>query len=335
MSSVALGDLAQSFMLQRRGAAVKSELARLTEELSSGRLSEPHKVLAGNHGYLADIEQGLRILASFDVASTEAQQHAGAMQSALEQVQNSSSDLGARLLLVSASAIPEVLAQGSTEAEKHLETIVSALNTDLAGRNLFSGVATDRAPLDGAGDILASARAVIAGATSAGQVSTMLRDWFDDPAGFAATHFKGSMSPPEPMRIAEGETVDLSLKADDPVFRDVLFRSVVAAVANDPALPLEMRERRDLLRVSGEGLIGLQQRITAERAELGTNEARIETISARIAAEQVGLDIARKDLLAADPFETATKLEETQFQLQALYSVTARLSGLSLVNFIR
>jgi flagellar hook-associated protein 3 FlgL len=36
-----------------------------------------------------------------------------------------------------------------------------------------------------------------------------------------------------------------------------------------------------------------------------------------------------------DPYEAATKLEAAQSQLEALYTVTARLSRLNLVDFLR
>ena len=60
----------------------------------------------------------------------------------------------------------------------------------------------------------------------------------------------------------------------------------------------------------------------------------MELISARNEAEETSLEFARNSLLAADPFETATELENVQFYLQSLYTVTARNSQLNLVNFL-
>ncbi|WP_420010903.1 hypothetical protein [Tateyamaria sp.] len=59
MSSLSLGDLAQSFMLQRRGADLKAEMSRLNAELTSGQVSDVKAVLAGNVSYLTDIENDL------------------------------------------------------------------------------------------------------------------------------------------------------------------------------------------------------------------------------------------------------------------------------------
>ena len=62
--------------------------------------------------------------------------------------------------------------------------------------------------------------------------------------------------------------------------------------------------------------------------------ARLDRIATRNAAEVTSLTMAKNTLLEADPFEAATKLEEAQFQLQSLYTVTVRSSELSLVNFL-
>ena len=70
-------------------------------------------------------------------------------------------------------------------------------------------------------------------------------------------------------------------------------------------------------------------------ARLGRAEAQIEIASARNSAESTALQIARTGMLAADPYETATKLQETQTQLEMIYSITARMTRLSLVDYLK
>ena len=77
-----------------------------------------------------------------------------------------------------------------------------------------------------------------------------------------------------------------------------------------------------------------QDRLSALRADVGFAEARIEEAQTRNSAARVGLETARNQLLVADPYETAIRLEEAQFQLESLYSVTARTARLSLLNFL-
>ncbi len=77
-----------------------------------------------------------------------------------------------------------------------------------------------------------------------------------------------------------------------------------------------------------------QDDVIALRADVGFVESRIEKVAARNAAEVTGLEFAKVALLEIDPYEAATRLEEAQFQLQSLYTVTVRMSQLSLVNFL-
>lgn len=78
---------------------------------------------------------------------------------------------------------------------------------------------------------------------------------------------------------------------------------------------------------SKRGLIEVQSRV-------GATEARIEIAASRSAGARAAYETARLDTLAVDPYATATRLQETQTQLETLYTLTARLSGLNLVNFL-
>jgi flagellar hook-associated protein 3 FlgL len=72
MNGLSFGDLANPFMLQQRGAALKIEMAQLTQELTSGQVSDVKNVVAGNYSYLTDIETGLLALKEHKIATTEA-----------------------------------------------------------------------------------------------------------------------------------------------------------------------------------------------------------------------------------------------------------------------
>jgi flagellar hook-associated protein 3 FlgL len=45
--------------------------------------------------------------------------------------------------------------------------------------------------------------------------------------------------------------------------------------------------------------------------------------------------MARSDIVSVDPFEVATELQNLQVQLETIYTITARLSGLSLTKYLR
>ncbi|MEL7092278.1 MAG: flagellin [Pseudomonadota bacterium] len=335
INGTSFGDLAQSFILQRRGADLKTEMARLNKELVTGQVSDPKAVLAGNVSYLADIENDLRLLDSYRVVTTEAQTFADTMQNALDRIQSSSTSYSQDLLSVAKNAVGPVLDQFAVNAKAELETVVSALNTTVAGRTIFAGTATDRAAIEEVDTIIAAVQTAVAGAGSIDDIFLAADAWFADPAGFSATLYNGSDNSLNPFRVGDSETVDIPYTADDEELREVIKGLSLAALAGEGGLGFTADGQRACMNRVGTNLMAAQSGLTALRADVGASQERIDQIASRNAAEALSLDYAKGALLGADPFETATKLEEVQFQLQSLYTVTARMSDLTLVNFIR
>lgn len=335
MSSLSIGDLAQSFLLQRRGTSLKTELSRLTYELASGQVSDIKSVLAGNFSYLSDIEKSMTTLNGYKVASTEAAQFTNTLQSVLENVQDISSTFASNLLSVSAGGLDTVAQQSAAEARQHLDSIVSAFNTDFAGRNVFSGTASNAVPLPPSDDILDAIRTELTGVVGSTAKLAAARAWFDDPAGFDSVIYQGSDDALAPFRLSETENISLDVRANSDEVKEIILHIALAGLADDAALGVNVAERKSMLKSSGEGLFAAQDQITSLRANIGFTEARIDDIATRSAFELTSLEYAKGALLAADPYETVTRLEEVQFQLQSLYTVTSRSSELSLVNFLR
>ena len=334
MNGLSLGDLANSFMLQQRGSALKIEMARLTQELTSGQVSDVKNVVAGNYSYLTDIETGLLALKGHKIATTEASQFAGAMQSVLGKVQDDAMGFATDLITVSSGGLDSVSVQAGNEALEVLKSTIGALNTNIAGRSLFAGAATDTAPLASADDIMGELRTILTGVSGVAPKMAVIQGWFDDPAGFEALIYRGSDREISPFELSELETVSVDVKAIDPALKETLKNLTLAAVTADVALNVNAIERRALLLAAGEGLLTNQEDLSAVRAKVGYLEARIENAATRNASENLSLQYARGSLLGADPYETATRLEEVQFQLQSLYAVTVKSSQLSLVNFL-
>ena len=82
-------------------------------------------------------------------------------------------------------------------------------------------------------------------------------------------------------------------------------------------------------------MIAADSNLTAVRADVGISEAQITDTLTRNASEASALAIARNGIVAADPYETASNIEAVSIQLETLYSLTARLSRLTLVNFLK
>lgn len=334
MNSVSIGDLAHSYLLQRRGSGLRAEMSKLNQELASGQVADIKSILAGNFSYLSDIETSMSHLNAYKTSSAEATQFTSAMQSALDVVQTKSTDLGTNILSVVAGGIDAVSRQVTVEAREQLGAIVNTLNTDLAGRSIFSGTASNQAPLASSTDILNSVRSVMAGQIGPTDKLAAVDAWFADPAGFDAVIYQGSSDAMAPFRLSEHEDLSLDVRANDEAIKDVIRNIAVAALADDAALGIDFTERAALLNDAGVGLMTNAADVTALRANIGFIEERIDDIATRNSIESTSLEYAKGALLSVDPYETATRLEEVQFQLQSLYTVTVRSSELTLVNFL-
>ena len=334
MSWSSLGDLSQSFTSRQRNVALKQDIKRLTTELATGQVADVRDVLAGNYAYATDIEQRMSLLQGYNVSTSEASLFAGALQTSLERVEAFSATLASNLLTAGTSVIGSSAAGTAKEAGDALAGIMGAINTNSAGRYLMSGTATDTPPLAEPEILLAGLSAAMAGAATPQDALAAAKVWFDDPAGFAATVYQGNADGLSPFELSEDDRVALDIRAVDPRLREVLRLTAVAALATDPALGFDQQQQAELFMQSGQSLLIVQDDIVGLRAEVGFAEARMDKIAARNAAEVTSLEFAKNALLAIDPFEAATRLEEARFQLESLYSVTVRMSRLSLVNFL-
>lgn len=335
MTLVHIGDLAQSFLLRRQNGLLNARIAPLTEELASGLKSDLTSALNGDFVLLTDTETRLRRLDGYDLSAREARNFTEALQAALEHSQTIASDLSGRLITASQGNLLSGFAVASQSAESDLERIVVLLNGTIAGQGLLGGTATDRPPLLSAGEILDELRLVAAGAGSASDLITAVDTWFFSAGGgFETNGYLGATDDLAPFQISEGESVTLGLRADADALRELLRNTALAALTSDIGFGFDSTTQRALLEEAATGLLSAQGAITTVRGDLGQVEARIAQAESRNAASRTSLEIARNELITADPYDTATRLEALEFQLEALYAVTARLSRLSLVGYL-
>ena len=70
------------------------------------------------------------------------------------------------------------------------------------------------------------------------------------------------------------------------------------------------------------------------QGRLGETQARIDETQIRLTGERDALNLARNNLIGADPYEAAGQLEVVQTRLETLYAVTARTSRLNLTEYL-
>lgn len=335
MTLTSIGDLARGLTLQTRSTEIKQQIETLSYEMSTGKVRDVSAHLGGDYSHLLDLDRSLTRLDAFGIATAEAKLFTDAMQQSLEVFSGSTGEMTATLLAFGTANHAVTHEQASVQARNELDTMISALNSRIGGRSLFSGTAIDVSPLASAETLLTALEAELTGLTTIADIRNAAEAWFNDPTGFEAIIYQGSDTALSSMQIAENEHISLSAIATDPAFKNALRDVAVAALAADDALAVPADQRTGLFKQLGVAMANTQDETVKIRAEIGAAEARIEQAVTRNTSTRASLEYSRNALIEANPYETATKLQTVQYQLESLYSVTVRNANLSLVNFLR
>lgn len=336
MTMNTIGDMAQSFLLRRQTVQTRQEIGILTQELTTGFSANPFRNVAGDYSYLADIERNLSLIGAYSTAASEAEAFTNGMQSALAGVQTVTEEFAATLFELTSGDLAQLQKLTPRMAADTLQQVIIALNSTVAGRSLFAGKETNQPALADADTMMAELGSNMPVPLTADGLRNAVDQWFGgSSSGFAVSGYLGSTTGLQPYRLGPEAELDLDLRANAPVFREVIKALATSVLASDPTNALSFAERSQLLRASAVRLSSAQGGLTGVRADLGFAQERIEEGKVRLASERSSLEIARNSLLSVDPYDSATKLQAAQTRLESIYAVTVRLSRLSLAEFMR
>ncbi len=336
MTIVSLGDLAQSIQLRRDNGRISAELNRLAQELSSGQVKNLPVRLGGDFGSLTSIERDISRVSSFQVVVSEAGLEAAARQGALESIRSLGAESAQALILVNPDSDSTLVNNALRSADGRFESVLGLLNTQVADRSLFAGIAVSGPAIADKETILASLDADIAsaGAVSVSGIVSVVDAWFGAGGDFETVGYLGDTNPLSGLRLTDTKTLRPAPTADDMRLREFVSAFAIAALAERNTFGFDASQRAELARLSGDRLLSADRSIVDLQAFVGEMEARLSRAEAELAAQFSGLELARSELLSVDPFDTATQLQSVETQLRTFYSVTARLSQLSLSNFL-
>lgn len=335
MNFSSLGDGMQQFQLQRHNTLLKTSLNTLAGELSSGNVSDRVKANNGDTARLSAVENRLRVLSSLKFMTAETEQTLSTMQVALTNFDTQRGALAEPLILINAASTELQMTEASRASRDRFEGLISTLNTRLGDDSLFAGKAVDRAAFTSPDLIIADIVTQIGGATETSAIIAAINTWFDDPAGgFATVAYTGDTGGQVTRRLDASTQVSIDARADDPGIKSVLRGAVYAAVTAELG-GLDKQTRSELLFAGGVQLQSAASDIAQVQGRLGFVEGEVDRFSVAQASEQSALNIARNLMTQADPFETASRLQAVQTQLETHYAMTARLSQLSLAEYLR
>ncbi|MEM9028183.1 MAG: flagellar hook-associated family protein [Pseudomonadota bacterium] len=272
-----------------------------------------------------------------------------ATQSAITQV----SDNAQRFLgsLLSAMQADDQRATIVMAAESEMGALTSLLSTSFDGAYLFSGVATQSPAMD---DYLAdppgtSRTAVqtafvtefgfpatdpsVATITGA-QMQTFLDGAFDtlfqDPSW--ATNFSSASDDLLKNRISPNEVIETSASANEQAFRSLT--QAYAAVIDLGAKNLS----GEAFQVLADKVIELTTNgnsgVAAIGGRLGLAEQRVSSAQDRLSIQTNVIEESIVELEGVDAYEAATRMNNLLTQIEVSYATTARIQGLTILNYL-
>ena len=331
-----ISDLSNFWFMTRKSRDLRTDMDLRAREFSTGEKNGKDITRAGETDRMVAIDRSIDLIAEYSKAVGNGALRAETMQSSLDAIRQGTQNimLGVLSSLGSGSFANTIIqANGANE---ELSDVVAKLNANVAGQSLFSGAAVDQAAVTDANTMLADVEAILAAAPDVPTALANVDFYFFDPAGGYMTGiYTGSSLPGPDVSVGEGEQVSIDIRADSVSIRETLRHlSLVAAVSNG-AFAGTQSQQELLLQDAADGNLNTANSLVTLQESLGYSEERLAARDTELNAEKMSLELARNRIATVDPYEAAARFQELEGLVDRLYTVTARLSSLSLANFLR
>ena len=309
----------------------QSEEARV--EVVTGRPGDLKTALGADIGDVQLLRKAFDDVAAFKVATNRALGRASTAQLALTSARSNAATISTSVLDAVGTANETAVRFAGDDAERQLDVAFAAFNKRFEGTSLFAGDAVDQLPLGDADTLINDVRAIYVAAADATQFAADMDFYFNDPTGgFATSIYQGGAGEAPRVEVSEGEVISYNAKADEQEVRDLLRSLSTIVVASQQ---FSSPDRNITLNQAAVDLIEASDGIAALQGRIGNAEGRMTLTLSTLDAEETALGLAYNDRVSSDPFEAAVRLQQLESQLESAFVLSARVSQLTLVNFLR
>ena len=294
-----VSSFAQTRAMTAASLKVQARLADQQTQTASGLKSQTYGGIARSTASVLTLGNQSARLTADNTAASSAAAYVQAAYSAVGEIADLATTIKTQLASMMSSSTLDAGTTGQYAAD-WLTDLQSLLNSQQGGTYLFSGQATDTAPVD---------------FTAAGY----------DPTAGADTGYYGGATTGRTYSSSEGQTVSLSVSANSSAFEQLA--RAIATVAANPSDPDAIASAYALSGTALSGVGTLQETIAIQASSLQSatdrNTAKIDAIDALVT-----------DLKGADLTQAAVLTTQYQTQLEALFSMISTLSSLSLTKYL-
>lgn len=350
MSNFLVSSLSISGAPRSSVARVQQELVIAQKEVATGRYADVGKSLGVSVSRTITMRTEVSNIEKLRTTNDVIGRRFETMQAVLGTVTGTAENL--RASLISTSNTEAGARVNQLNATANISQVISALNGNFGSRYLFSGAATDTPPMmkdvvDDFGTSLASAAVDTAWTTfltanaitdpadvTDAQMDDFLKNDFEavfSDANWAA-NWSNASDADATSRIGEADFVQSTVSANDQSFRNIIKSYVMLSKFGGDDLNAEARQV--LTSASIENLSKGITELTELRTDIGLREERVSKASDGLKVQQKVLEMAINAEEEVDVYEAKTRIDMLMNKLEMSYSLTARMSRMSLLNFL-
>lgn len=282
------------------------ELMRLQSEYSQASLQESTGLKSQTYqGISDDTFEILQFQNNYDLLAARSEN----AQTALDRIETMYSSVSSMADVINTvlSDISEALSTNDATALASssatvLDEVASLLNTQLAGRYLFAGSTTNQAPVDVS--LLASTTAPTTADTS----------YYQGDAYVAS------------VQATESFSLSYGVNANDDSFEKTI--RALQLIVSDSGNENSLTEAYNLLREATTGVANIQ-------ASLSSKASTLDTKISENSDELNLLDTMISNIKDSDLAEITVKITEMETQLEAAYSISSKILGLKLSDYLK
>lgn len=335
-----------------------AELQRASEEVSTGLKSDIFADLGARASSAISLRASEENTQAYISSNEVLDSKLEAMLTVVDAVRESAQEVLETALVNSASSVSGAEAL-QEQARAALESIIAGLNTSYNGDHLFAGTSSDETPMTRWSEVSDEtgyspeqilAEIVGSGPADASEAEAMIAaidavfasaDSTDPDRNYEATFYSGTPELDESgeastrvtARINVGQQLDYGVQANDEAFRDIikglamLVSVDVSEITDEDTYAAWMDGVTEALSSGVEGALEIS-------ADIGFNQQVVETTQTQLTDLSLVQTTQIGEYENVDAYEAATRLTALETQLEASYTVTARLAELSLLNYL-
>lgn len=294
----------QSLISQMRN--VQTQLNTASEQSTTGIKSTNYAGVADQAYVLTSLSAEISQATSYADLAESIQSRVDVYYDSLSTMTDVLTDMLSDLSAAQSSGTNSVIGLNDS-AQSALDTMATLLNTQYEGRYLYAGSATDTVP-------------VTVDSTTYGAITV--------PSSTDTSYYAGN-DDVSSARVADGMTVDYGMTADMDMFENALRAlNIVANASTDPIDSDALSEATSLINSALDGIGEQQTRMSSVHAQL---ESVIDMhTDFQLTAESMVSDLSEVDIA-----EAMVRLDTLSVQLEASYSAVAKVSDLSLFDYLR